>query len=284
MAFWKDALVQVYYGGTLPYRNWRVQHDGRLGNVPMVALFYHRVAEEMHDSWTITNDLFEAQIDWLAERFEFISLRQIQRRMERNCNDRPAVAITFDDGYADNFERALPLLLDRGIPFTYFVTLHNIQTGEMFSHDKKAGSDAMPNSMDQICTLAALGVDIGHHGRNHVDFAHIEDPDQLYDEIVTSRKELEDIIEKKVDYLAFPYGMYGNLCIEGFNLAIEAGYHGVCSAYGGYNKPGDDSFHIQRFHGDPEMPQFKNHAYLDPRKNRVPRFEYTTEIEEPQEV
>lgn len=279
MAFWKDALVTMYYGSTLPYRNWRVQHDGQLGNVPIVALFYHRVADKMENSWTITNELFEMQMDWLSTRFEFISLHQLQRRMLHNSNDRPAVTITFDDGYADNCDRAIPLLLEREIPFAYFVTLHNIESGEPFSHDQQTGSKALPNTMSQIKELANLGIDVGHHGRNHVDMAAIDDHDRLYDEIVNARRDLEDAIGKKVDYLAFPYGMHKNLSIEAFQMALDADYSGVCSAYGGYNHPGDDPFHIQRFHGDPEMPRFKNRAYLDPRKNYVPRFEYRAKKE-----
>ncbi|MGD9128051.1 MAG: polysaccharide deacetylase family protein [Planctomycetia bacterium] len=273
MAFWKDALVTLYYGGTLPYRNWRVQHDGQLGNVPLVSLFYHRVAPEMNDSWTITNELFKAQLDWLGERFEFISLHQLQRRMTHNRNDRPAVAITFDDGYADNMDYAIPLLLDRDIPFTYFVTLHNALSGQQFEHDAKMGNDAWPNTIDQIREMVQWGVDIGHHGRHHVDFGAITDRDELYDEIVTARQELEEAIGTKVEYLAFPYGLHRNMSPEACNMAFQAGYEGVCSAYGGYNRPGDNPFHIQRFHGDPEMPRFKNQAYFDPRKSRVPVFD-----------
>ena len=274
MAFWKDTLVSLYYGGTLPYRNWRVQHDGLSGNVPLVALFYHRVAPVMNNSWTIGNKLFEAQMDWLGERFEFISLHQLQRRMEHNSNDRPAVAITFDDGYADNVDFAVPLLLERNIPFTYFVTLHHILSGEQFGHDREVGNDARPNTMDQIRKMAEQGVDIGHHGRHHVDMAKITDADRLYDELVTARQELEAAIGEKVEYFAFPYGLPENMSAEAFNVAQEAGYAGVCSAYGGYNQPGDDPFHIQRFHGDPDMPRFKNHAYFDPRKFHSPKFEY----------
>ena len=38
-----------------------------------------------------------------------------------------------------------------------------------------------------------------------------------------------------------------------FRVAYEAGYDGVCSAYGGYNFPGDDPFHLRRIHADPEF-------------------------------
>ena len=46
-----------------------------------------------------------------------------------------------------------------------------------------------------------------------------------------------------VRYFAFPYGQHENLSAAAFRVAFEAGYEGVCSAYGGYNFPGDDPFH-----------------------------------------
>ena len=60
-----------------------------------------------------------------------------------------------------------------------------------------------------------------------------------------------------------------------FQLAREAGFAGVCSAYGGYNVPGDDPFHLQRIHADPDIIRLKNWLTVDPRKlARVARFQY----------
>ena len=51
-----------------------------------------------------------------------------------------------------------------------------------------------------------------------------------------------------------------------FEWPRKRGIRGVCSAYGGYNFPGDDPFHIQRFHADPEWIRWKNCLTVDPRK------------------
>ena len=59
---------------------------------------------------------------------------------------------------------------------------------------------------------------------------------------------------REVRYFAFPYGLPENMSTEAFRIARGAGYRGVCSAYGGYNFPGDDPFHIRRFHADPGWP------------------------------
>src|SRR5206468_851008 len=68
---------------------------------------------------------------------------------------------------------------------------------------------------------------------------------------------------------AFPYGQHENLSAEAIRIAFEARYAGVCSAYGGYNFPGDDSFHLRRFHADCEFIRFKNWLTVDPRKLRM---------------
>ncbi len=92
--------------------------------------------------------------------------------------------------------------------------------------------------------------------------------DELVDEIVGSKRELETGLDREVRYFAFPYGLHANMSTDAFRVAYEAGFAGVCSAYGGYNFPGDDAFHLRRFHADPEFVRFKNWMTVDPRKVR----------------
>jgi hypothetical protein len=92
---------------------------------------------------------------------------------------------------------------------------------------------------------------------------------------VAARDDLQDAIGARVRYFAFPFGLHCNLSAPAFHLAREAGYEGVCSAYGGYNFPGDDAFHIQRRCVDGAAIVLKNWAVLDPlRYGRIQRFEY----------
>jgi hypothetical protein len=65
-------------------------------------------------------------------------------------------------------------------------------------------------------------------------------------------------------------------------MAKQAGYEGVCSAYGGYNFPGDDAFHLQRIHGDDDMLRMKNWLSVDPRKLAVLRYPYQRLAPEPE--
>ena len=87
----------------------------------------------------------------------------------------------------------------------------------------------------------------------------------LLREIVDSKKCLEDAVGHQVRYFAFPFGQRQNLSPLAFQLGREAGYHGMCSAFGGSNVGGSDPFHLRRIHGDPRLEYLKNWLDFDPR-------------------
>jgi len=269
----KAPLLDLYYLATLPQRKQAAAFREEKGQVPVMSLFYHRIADEHPNAWTLSNATFQKQVRWLQERFTIVSLEQAQHLIASEANDRPTVTITFDDGYADNCDTALPWLLEQQIPFTYFVTSSNTLTGEPFSHDVANGCPLAPNTAAQLRQLAEAGVEIGAHTRSHADLGQINDEHELFDEIVGSKRDLENLLERRVRYFAFPFGMPQNMSTAAFRIDFESGLWDVCSAYGGYNLPGDDSFHLQRIHGDPEWSRFRNWLTVDPRKmNRTREF------------
>lgn len=271
--FSRLALAAWYYG-SLPYRWWANAAAARAQRAAVMVLFYHRVADCDLTEWSITNRLFREQIDYLAANFDLVSLAEAQRRVVEG-NDRPAVAITFDDGYAENCEEAIPLLIERRVPVTYFVTTHYVRTGESFPHDLTTGKPFRPNTIAQLREMATAGIDIGAHTRTHPNLGAIHDPARLADEVLGGRNELADWLGRPIPYFAFPFGQHENLNREVFRLCRKAGVAGVVSAYGGYNFPGDDPFHLQRIHGDPDMLRLANWLSVDPRKQSlVRRYEY----------
>jgi peptidoglycan/xylan/chitin deacetylase (PgdA/CDA1 family) len=236
------------------------------------VLFYHRVADEHPTEWTVSNDLFRRQIDWLQARCELISLEEAQRRIRRPHNTRPAVAITFDDGYAENCRYAIPLLIKRRIPCTYFATLWNVRHGQPFEHDRALGLELPANTIDELRAMADSGIEIGSHCRHHDDLALVDDHDRLHDEVVAAGGELAGLVGHPVRYIAFPFGHYLNIRTDALAMARGAGYLGFCSGYGGYNLPGEDPFHLQRIHADGDMIRLRNRAAIDPRRLEPPRF------------
>ena len=271
---WKRLLLNLYYHASLPSRARRARQYAQQGRAPVIVFFWHRIADDRATPWTLSNELFARQIAWLRKHCRLVSLEEAHRRLQLKYNRKPCVALTFDDGYADNCAHAVPLLIEHGIPLTYFVTLRNIITGEPFAHDLKLGHNLAPNTIEQLRRMAAAGVEIGSHTYTHPDLASIADRRTLRRELIAAKDEVQAAVGRPVRYFAFPFGRYEHLSPAAFETAKEAGYAAVCSAYGGYNFPGDDSFHLQRIPVDELMIRLKNWATIDPRKIGTRRFDY----------
>jgi peptidoglycan/xylan/chitin deacetylase (PgdA/CDA1 family) len=273
MTLWKQLLLRLYYTGTYPMRFWQRRMAELDGRLPIVVVYYHRIADDDATPWTISNRVFRDQIHWLRDHFDLISLGAVQQLISLGENTRPRVCITFDDGYADNCHEAIPLLVKHGVPCTYFVTARNVLDGIPFQHDVQQGHPCAPNTIEQLRAMVGGGIDIGAHTYTHADLGKIHDPDKLRYELVAARHDLEDALGRWVRHFAFPFGRYENLSDDAFRLARKAGYSSACSAYGGVNFPGDDPFHIQRVPVDRWTIRLKNYVTLDPRKVSVPRYE-----------
>jgi peptidoglycan/xylan/chitin deacetylase (PgdA/CDA1 family) len=112
-------------------------------SVPVVAA-YHRVVEdfafssvESNPSMLVSVAMMEKQLDWIGRRYRFVDLDELGARLESGDPSRGAVAaITFDDGYQDFYDLALPLLQRKGIPAAVFVVTDYVGTTQVPIHDK----------------------------------------------------------------------------------------------------------------------------------------------------
>lgn len=267
MQLWKEIGLGAYYLATIPRRRKAALRRTAQASEPVRVLFYHRVADSHPNDWTMSRNRFAQQMAWLRARFDIVSLAEAQARIQSGNNRWPTACVTFDDGYADNCDFAIPFLLREGLPFAYFIATAHVLERRPFAHDVARGRPLEPNTPEQIVALAKAGVEVGAHTRNHADLGKICDPIVLHDEIIGSKEDLESLIGSAIRYFAFPFGQHRNFTAAAFDVARGAGFSGVCSAYGGYNWPGDDPFHIERIHADPEMVRFKNWMTIDPRKD-----------------
>lgn len=274
MPLWKWLLLNAYYHATQPARWWINRSLAVQRRMPIAVLYYHRVADDEATEYTIGNQGFLDQMRWLKRNFDLVSMEEAQRRMRCGVNDRPAVHITFDDGYADNCQAAIPWLVSERIPCTYFVTVRNMLERRPFDHDLKQGLRLAPNSRDEIRAMADAGIEIGAHTYSHADLGKTTDPAALHHELVVARADLGAAIGRQIRYFSFPFGLHANLSCQAFALAAQCGYEGVCSAYGGCNYPGDDPFHVHRMPAVRELLRLKNWLNADPRKIHTRRFEY----------
>ena len=98
---------------------------------------YHRVVDNFDryatgtiPSMLISTRMLERQIDWLARRFDIMSLDEIGAHLASGGTfERPAAAVTFDDGYSDVYNYAYPLLRRKGVPAAFFVVTGLLGTG-----------------------------------------------------------------------------------------------------------------------------------------------------------
>lgn len=134
------------------------------------------------------------------------------------------VSIVFDDGFRDTLTTAAPLLEERKLPFTVFVTAGFVRD-----------SSPLHLSRSQLRELAGCrGATIGAHGLEHVRLTKADD-DKLRRELIDSRKYLEDEIGRPVDSLSYPHGSVDSRVAR---AAKGAGYRlGGTSRYG-LNGPG----------------------------------------------
>lgn len=105
----------------------------RLIDPPVLVLLYHRVTVLPSDPerLAVSPDNFRRQMGYIKEHFRLVRLEE-----DWSALSEPAVAVTFDDGYADNVLEALPILEDVGVPATFFISTGHIGTDEEFWWDR----------------------------------------------------------------------------------------------------------------------------------------------------
>lgn len=237
-----------------------------VGQVPVGILFYHRVADTHPNRWTISRSDFARHLDWLQKHFDIVDLAEAQRRVRMSHCEQPTVSITFDDGYAENADFAIPELVRRKLTATYFVSTDFVRSGASFPHDLEAGTALAPNTIAQLREFAEQGIEIGSHTRTHTDLGKVHEVGRIEDEILRSVDDLEHWLGRAVRYFAFPFGQTHNITQAAVDVVAQAGMAGFCSAYGAWNWPNSIGFHLRRIHADPKLEKLKNWLTFDSRK------------------
>jgi peptidoglycan/xylan/chitin deacetylase (PgdA/CDA1 family) len=144
------------------------------------------------------------------------------------------VAITFDDGYADNCENAAPILEHFGLSATFFVSAGLVDTAVPFSHDGKSPHQFRNLTWSQVGEMAARGFEIGSHGWVHRNLAKCS-LDEAHDEITRSRAAIEARLRIAPRSFAYPFGGERDITPEVVREVRRAGFQMIASAYGGTN-------------------------------------------------
>lgn len=210
------------------------------------VLLYHQIGvlsgkRTPFRSMTVHPNSFRRQMRWLKRLgYKGVSLRDALPYIEGRKQGKIAI-ITFDDGFLNVYENALPVLQEHGFTATnYFVAN---QLGGRNEWDIPIGVAPAPcMSASQMREWAALGHEVGAHTLDHVHLTRVP-IEEATRQIAGSREVLQDILGGPVTSFAYPYG-HENAQIR--EITREAGFTHALTTQRRRMQPGDDSFGLPR--------------------------------------
>jgi len=188
-----------------------------------LILTYHRVNDWSNDPLTVHPETFRQQLKSLKKRHRIVSLEElVSAKMKKaDCKENLA-AITFDDGYYDNYLFAFPILKELSCPATFFLTVSYVGTDELLPRDRKKGNLQKDRLMNwgEVLEMSEAGFEFGSHSSSHLNLT-TAGPAEAKKEIAESRIFLEERLKKPVIFFCYPFGSYSP---EVEKLVKEAGY------------------------------------------------------------
>jgi len=210
-----------------------------------LVVTFHRVLPDVGDPLTVTTQQFAVWCDLFSRAFFPVPLDELVARLRRGRPVGGLVAITFDDGYEDNYVHAAPILEAYALPATFFIVTKWIDSNVVAWWDRSAPRSYPWMTWNQVQSLRRRGFDIGAHTQSHVDLGATAAADAR-SEIFGSRADVERALGEPAGAFAFPYGRRANISDAYRQLVREAGFTCCCSAYGGVNRRGGDPFTLMR--------------------------------------
>ena len=212
----------------------------RAASPELRVLMYHRVTDAHPDDRLCVSVVhFEAQMRFLHEAgYRTVTVADAVRLAEgRGTSAGKAVAITFDDGYEDNFLSAAPTMARYGFTGCFFVPTQFIE-----SDANRYTLADRPMGWEQLMGLLQSGHEVGAHSVKHVELTKLG-AEAMRWEVEHSKAVLEQRLGRPVDFFCYPRGAY-NAQVK---AAVQAaGYRGACSVEPGAVQPGADPFTLRR--------------------------------------
>jgi peptidoglycan/xylan/chitin deacetylase (PgdA/CDA1 family) len=211
----------------------------RIGRGPTVrVLTYHRFGDATRDPWCVSAQVFEQQMQWLAQQRLAVSLEQVVRfaRGEISLPD-GSVLVTMDDGYSSVLHAAAPIMQRHGIPSVAYVTTGLV--GETSVYGERY------LTWDEVAKLPGAGIVVGSHHHSHSSVAQLE-PSVAREEAQRSKRLLEQCIGAEVDSFAYPFGMHADESPATARMLSEAGFRSVFIAQHGVVRAGADVVRLPR--------------------------------------
>ena len=242
-------------------------------NENSVAVFvYHRFGENDYPSTNIRINQFKKHLNELTKNnYNVVSTEEIINALINN-KDLPekTVALTIDDAFFSIYKRAWPLLKEKKLPFTIFVS-----TGPVKSNSKNY------MNWEQIKEMVNHGVTIGHHTKNHLHLV-TKEKEEIISEIEEANNDFLKNLGYVPDIFAYPYGEYSSEIKQITKSYFKAAF-GQQSG-GIYN--GIDIFELPRYslneqYGDLKRFKFAANSYGLKIKNILPENKVITDANPP---
>lgn len=229
-------------GGQLPQSSNLYQKPAENQVIKFPIFNYHHIRPMPPESagvteraFTVTPEGLEAHLKYFKENgYQVVLVDELLDYFDIGKPLPPkAVALTFDDGWREHYRNAFPILKKYGVQATFFVPTGWVGQPEIMS-------------WDEMREMSGAGMVFGSHSVSHPHLDKLSE-DDLKKELQESKKSLEEHLGKKVDYIAYPAGMYNDRVIEAVKAA---GYQAALGVYKIIEQSPKYRWSIRRFHAD----------------------------------
>jgi len=202
-------------------------------------LDYHNFTIEESSSYKINIIEFEKQMDYLAaHNYSVISLSELLKVLRTGKLPPKPIAITIDDGFRSSYTLAYPVLKKYNFSATLFLYTNFIE------------KNSYSLTWEEIREMTKNNIEIGSHTLSHCNLLKYKKNEnyetylaRIRKEIFLSKEILENKIENKVKFFAYPYGTYDPTIKD---LVIQAGYEGILNANSMNNTLNANPFSLNR--------------------------------------
>jgi peptidoglycan/xylan/chitin deacetylase (PgdA/CDA1 family) len=219
----------------------------RLLNGCAIIVAFHSITRSQSDgALRCSVKDFDSFCAFFAKYMNVVSMSDMVRHLESHAGLNGQLAITFDDGYADNEELALPILQKWNLTATFYVASGLIDSQEQTFWDVKANVRSRWMSWQQMKGLVRSGNDIGAHTVSHADLATLS-----REQVETQLRQCRDTIRAKLAYdpqhFAIPFGRSFPTIDSVLEVARAVGYKSVSLCRGGLVTPTRDFYCLERW-------------------------------------
>jgi peptidoglycan/xylan/chitin deacetylase (PgdA/CDA1 family) len=220
---------------------WARRGDVDAGPTGLRILFYHRVSED-RDELAVSSRNFRRQMDYLAtESYRVVDVVEAVALLDQGGPWRRTVGLSFDDGFLDVAEEALPILAERGFRATVFVAPGVVDGWATFAWYRRCQPPLL--GWDEIVDLDRDGtLRFEAHSLTHPNLLALRDA-AAWQEINGSKLSLEARLGRPVVAFSYPSGLFG---ARERGLVTAAGFRVAVSCEPGINSSGTDRLALRR--------------------------------------